>query len=237
MNASRSPVLAQSARRSSRRSPGFTLVELLAVLAIVGVLAGILIPLVSMSRNSARASVCAGNLREMGHAFLLYAGDHKNNLPKAVGNSTLWPNTYWMWQLYPYLGLRDTANPAGQKALIYDGVFRCPSNDDFDLSSSSWLKWGSYGMNTFNPASAGTALQVNINDSTYIPLPAHVALVVECVDAKVQNASYAYSMPLLRHSSKDNILFCDGHVESVPKNGLQWPGSAPYSGKNGLVLP
>lgn len=64
-----------------RRSPGFTLIELLTVIAIIGVLAGILIPIVSKARASADAARCISNLRQVGAANIAYANDNRDRLP------------------------------------------------------------------------------------------------------------------------------------------------------------
>ena len=62
-------------------SSGFTLVELLTVLAIVGILAAIIIPTVGKVRNQARLAQSTANLHQTANAILLYAGDHRNELP------------------------------------------------------------------------------------------------------------------------------------------------------------
>ncbi len=59
----------------------FTLIELLTVIAIIGILAAIIIPTVGKVRSTARRSQCASNLRQIGMAFLLYAQENKNTLP------------------------------------------------------------------------------------------------------------------------------------------------------------
>jgi prepilin-type N-terminal cleavage/methylation domain-containing protein/prepilin-type processing-associated H-X9-DG protein len=54
----------------------FTLIELLVVIAILGLLMGILLPSLSRARAKARAVVCVSNIKQMGHAFFLYAEDY-----------------------------------------------------------------------------------------------------------------------------------------------------------------
>ena len=51
---------------------GFTLVELLVVMAIIGVLMGLLLPAVQAARESARKTACANNMRQIGLAMLNY---------------------------------------------------------------------------------------------------------------------------------------------------------------------
>ena len=59
----------------------FTLVELLVVLAIVTVLAGLLLPVIGKAREAGRATACLSNLRQLGIALQLYVQDNNNHLP------------------------------------------------------------------------------------------------------------------------------------------------------------
>jgi prepilin-type N-terminal cleavage/methylation domain-containing protein/prepilin-type processing-associated H-X9-DG protein len=61
------------ARNRTTCSRGFTLVELLVVIAIIALLVAILLPSLSSARESAKASVCASNLRAFSSAFEIYA--------------------------------------------------------------------------------------------------------------------------------------------------------------------
>lgn len=61
----------------TRAARAFTLVELLTVIAIIGILAAILIPTVGKVRASSRNSQCLSRLRDWGTAIRLYAGENK----------------------------------------------------------------------------------------------------------------------------------------------------------------
>ncbi len=71
---------------------GFTLTELLVVVAIIAVLAAILMPVLIGARERAWMATCASNLKQIGEAFLLYAPDYDDRLPTPGGRAEYGPN-------------------------------------------------------------------------------------------------------------------------------------------------
>ncbi len=95
----------------SRRS-AFSMIEILAAVAICGILAALLFPAVGKMQLSGRKAGTIANMRQLGTATLAYAGDHQNRLPG--------PTSQGLWRGYsrsttgqlshmlaPYLGLPD----------------------------------------------------------------------------------------------------------------------------------
>lgn len=67
----------------TRRSKGFTLVELLVVIGIIALLISILLPALNRAREQAKMAQCLSNLRQIGQAMAMHAVDHKNRVPLA----------------------------------------------------------------------------------------------------------------------------------------------------------
>ena len=77
------PVLTRP-RRSPRARRAFTLIELLVVIAIIAILAAILFPVFAQAREKARQTMCAGNLRNLGTAIIMYTQDYDELYPLAA---------------------------------------------------------------------------------------------------------------------------------------------------------
>ena len=67
--------------RHPARVRAFTVIELLVVMGILAVLAGVAVPLYARVTQSARAAACVSNLRQLGAGLGLYLGDHNQRMP------------------------------------------------------------------------------------------------------------------------------------------------------------
>ncbi len=212
---------------------GFTLIELLTVIAIIGILAGILIPVVGRVRESARSSMCISNLRQIGLALHLYADDHQGRLPAAndagATGDDFSGGLQWSSALDDYL-------PRRQEGRVYRDheIFTCPSANYEGYSIEQTDRTYSFtgaglGSNPNGvPASTATAgrLLGDIIDHTRVPL---------VVEGKALNngsatqsnwnwgsiqSDLAASSPEnttrldFRHNGNMNILYVDGSVRS-----------------------
>ena len=133
-------------QRNERR--GFTLVELLVVITIIGMLMGLLLPAVQAARESARRSVCSNNLHQLGLAALSYESAKRSfpglhmqlrtpNWPNNGGtpNGLLTVETSWMTSLLPQIERADiwnlwNYNPTNGfvPTAAYIKLFVCPSD-------------------------------------------------------------------------------------------------------------
>ncbi len=92
--------------RGSRRPPrapaaAFSLIELLVVIAVVGVLIAMLLPALSSARTTARRVKCQANLRSLHQTLVLYAGEHRDQVPLGYRGGRL------QWNTMVYSGTSD----------------------------------------------------------------------------------------------------------------------------------
>jgi prepilin-type N-terminal cleavage/methylation domain-containing protein len=117
--------------RKRRQRRGFTIVELLVVMAIIALLVAVSFPAYSLAINHAHCSVCASNMHGLGIAFLSYAYDNQGALPQRVVTGNKWPTL-----LLPYVGndpsiYIDPGDPVASKIPLTQVVSNDPNNSSF----------------------------------------------------------------------------------------------------------
>jgi prepilin-type N-terminal cleavage/methylation domain-containing protein/prepilin-type processing-associated H-X9-DG protein len=189
----------------------FTLMELLVVITIIAVLAGLAFAAVGASQRRAQQAACAGNLRQIGAAMNAYAGENDGALPPISpdGNKD-WNAGPWFPQvLKPYLPSQKIWNCPGQ-----------PLDRHFGLTKREWTtKKNAWYIPcyAFNANVAGRRL-VNIAAA-----PGGMSQILladgraEFWDkTSVANEGYMTSI----HNQKVNLLLVDGRVESKYKSDM-----------------
>jgi prepilin-type N-terminal cleavage/methylation domain-containing protein len=151
-------VLDQIVKRSLHAGRGFSLAEVLVVIAIIALLAALLLPALSRSKASAQRTYCLNNLRQIGIGVQLYAADHGDTLPAASNVTGRVMTTNHWGVFYRRLINSYVARPASSPQ---DKLFACPADTFcYDFPSSAYkaeslhdqpiTDYSSYGFNGAN---------------------------------------------------------------------------------------
>jgi prepilin-type N-terminal cleavage/methylation domain-containing protein/prepilin-type processing-associated H-X9-DG protein len=180
------PLPAQNQIDRSRM--GFTLTELLIVVAVIAVLAAILLPVFSQVREKARAAACMSNYHQIGLAIHIYATDYDDHTPPNGGS---------------FSGIVADCDPYTHSTKI----FVCP--DDYDRVTEG--RASSYRMASLYQ---GLPLSCGWKDP-YIPTqtaePASTTLAYEAE----QDFAQSPIVPTYRHNGGTQVMMFDGHVKWV----------------------
>jgi len=153
-------VLVHPPRRRSASIRGFTLVELLVVIGIITVLIGILMPALMSARRAARAIKCESNIRGLGQALSMYAGDFRGKYPPYVTS----PSTMY-WYDVSHIGRYLPVPAQGNDPSIY----ACP--EDNGILSYSMNFWASsYLGNGYSSATSKLCWSSNVSNGSQMIL-------------------------------------------------------------------
>lgn len=228
---------------NGQRDCGFTLVELLVVVAVIGVLAVFLLTAVSQAKRRARSAVCGSNLRQQG--VMLASFSAQFDAFPAILPDKEWqkfPGQKASWVSAVFQDILPSIKPAnGERA--FRGILNCPSSPT-DLSTfKKDMIFASYGYNAWGILSGNEMESLGLGrqgpGTNIVPVkpesiasPAGMFAFGDGVRGwgrRVQDSSGYIDLTKgvqenrvtilrvnARHSSRLNYGFVDGHVDSLP---------------------
>lgn len=209
------------------KNNGFTLVEMMVVMAIIALLATITFSGVQAMRGRADNVVCTSNLRSMGQAVHNYAGEHEGRFPGPVWYNV--SHTYRRLSSYaplsmhigPYLGMPEWGDMVPQQDYVLVQAL-CPTHRRLNPDSAAYY---SRHSDAGNSPFGGENRSEGPGYSTYGSLTMMNAPALLRRDMKdimaireIRPAGTTQHSPG-HHSGNANVLFLDGHVESIPGAG------------------
>jgi prepilin-type N-terminal cleavage/methylation domain-containing protein len=217
---------------------GFTMVELIVVIAIIAALAALLLPVFSHAKANAQRRVCLNNLHQINVGIQLYCGDSSDKAPKSEGIKTNEMLTLIGYKnlVQNYVGVNRTTSPRAR-------IFACPSDTFYFTTSNSFIvvkneplhdqafvNYSSYGFNGVNLDKRLVRLGlkhlgvdfsqfgVGGRPMTSIKDPSRTVLVCE-TPAFTPYSWHKPKKPLLDNPQYDNsmntVSFVDGHSSYI----------------------
>jgi len=213
-----------------RYHKGFTLIELMVVIAIIAILAGLLLPALAKSKSKAIQINCLSNMKQMGVGLLLYSEDFNGQLPGNFHHNSN-PDFTWTDALSPYLGEVDSIRLCGADPR---------KKEKHDLNGTSYIMNDHLITPLFNAfgemvESAVRLDQLKDPSATVLFFEASDQLAVSAISSACVACSRSWNLggwnnvikdiqpdrhrsgPSAddRSNGKANYLFADGHVQLV----------------------
>jgi prepilin-type N-terminal cleavage/methylation domain-containing protein/prepilin-type processing-associated H-X9-DG protein len=226
------------------RSGAFTLVELLVVVAIVGLLAALLLPALNRAQAKAQGASCLNNLKQLQLAWQMYVDDHSGKLPENYADLStgVWRSSSNSWA-GPSSAPFDLDDSAIRRGTFFrlgyiraTGTFRCPSDDSeargWNDRSAGVPRSRSYSMNG-NFAGRAEEAQLVFERENLTYDPSKIFVFIDEHEDSIDDAQFLVwpnpddrwvNMPADRHARNGVLSFADGHVE-------QWKWKGPKAFK------
>ena len=232
----------------------FTLIELLIVIGIVALLAGIILPVYSNAQLTAKRLQSLSNMRQLGVALLNYCGDNNGQLPSQGDKSPTWKGTAvnsttetaaWYNVLPRTYGntkgvgdyVNDTADFYGKGSLFYVPAAKYPATKlsvpMFAVTYGSKLFDKNYDNNSDTSVVRLQNFQSPANTCVFQESGVTGETIIRGQKAynteSGNNQPYTYaSRTVARYGDKTVIVFADGHAALVTATDIVSPGGTSY---------
>lgn len=219
------------------RPDGFTIMELLVVIGVIGIVCSLLIPALARAKSRAFSLICLSNLKQQQLSWHLYAGDNEDAAaPNNSFSSLSTPNTTdtpWVtgegasWS--PGIAPLDSTFKHLETGVLFPynrahGIYHCPADLSTVSNNPAQLRTRSYCMNISLNCSDATnsfrkATQINR------PNPSDLFVWIDTQEQDIWDATFGIfstdsmyagdwlDLPADRHQQGANLAFADGHVE------------------------
>lgn len=231
----------------SRRIAGFTLVELLVVLAIIGILVGITLPAVQQSREAARRAQCANNMKNLALGLHSFHDSHRCLPPGQFAYAGL--DHSWLTYILPHLEQVNVQNRMDLQRPWWDPqvnlpiseivipIFRCPSSlldepGDTDYAGISGS--AASPKATYSSVSSNGCLTVQWGQ---VPEGVAFAEISDGLSATVLVAESADRLPTEagRWADGAGVFICNGVVGTYGEIFSRHPGGANVAMADGSI--
>jgi prepilin-type processing-associated H-X9-DG protein len=210
--------------RIFRNKSAFTLLELLAAIAIIIVLMALLLPAVTKSVAKARQVECLSHLRQIGLAMTSFAHDHSGRYPMQISNlegGSLWANRDRLPASH-LLSFSARHFQVLSNELSSAKLVLCPTDKKKEAPNFASLTAAQMSYWVFYPASPGNSTHPLAGDWNVQSVTTNGSV----IGARTNLLSIRFSDQL--HQFRGNILFADGRVELVRNIDLS-PNTGPSS--------
>jgi prepilin-type N-terminal cleavage/methylation domain-containing protein/prepilin-type processing-associated H-X9-DG protein len=224
---------------------GFTLVELLVVIAVIGIVAAFLLPALSKAKQRAQTIVCLNNLKQLQLCWQMYAQDNEdviapNNFVYYVSMGTTNDPTLGEDEMTWCRGLAplDTNEITAGTSLLFQynqtaAIYHCPSDYSTIDGHPEMLRKRSYNVSN----SANCAADNHFRKYSEIRVTTQLFVFIDTDENDIWDSTfgvmpmdyywsdYWLDIPANRHQQGANLTFADGHAEHwkwlASKKGLR----------------